>query len=91
MLRVILIILFIYLLIKFLAPYIKKFLLRRVEKTFEKKINEEFQKRNPDYEPPKNDKRREGEVKVEKLYKNNKKEPSTDKLGDYVDFEEVQE
>jgi len=84
MFKVLWIILLIYLLFRLLTRTLFPFLARN----YVKKAQEKFYQQNPDIDPEEA-KKREGEVKI-------KSRPQTsshkkDELGDYVDFEEVDE
>ena len=84
MLKVLWIILLIYLFFRLLTRTLFPFLVRN----YVKKAQEKFYQQNPNIDPEEA-KKHEGEVKVKSRPKNehNKK----DELGDYVDFEEVDE
>ena len=84
-LRTILIILLIYYGIKILsrlfAPYFMKYVSKKVEKKFGQQFGGNYQYKQ---EPPK----KEGEVTIDKIPK---REPTSNKkVGEYVDFEEIE-
>lgn len=93
--RFLLILALVYYIFKFLSPFIKKFFLRKLGERLEKQMHDKFKQPGGEQRqrtPNSNDKRKEGEVKVEKLKQNTKsKKVNTDNLGDYVDYEEVKE
>ena len=81
-LRTILIIMLIYYGIKFLGRLLAPILLKR----FTKKMQERF---NQQYQNPQNPPQEEGKVTIEKT--NTSTTTQLDDVGDYVDFEEVDE
>ena len=81
-LRTILIIMLIYYGIKFLGRLLAPVLLKR----FTKKMQDRFQQQ---YQDPQNPPQEEGKVTLEKT--NTSTKIKSDDVGDYVDFEEVDE
>ena len=81
-LRTILIIMLIYYGIKFLGRLLAPVLLKR----FAKKMQDRFQQQ---YQDPQNPPQEEGKVTLEET--NTSKKTKSDDVGDYVDFEEVEE
>ena len=81
-LRTILIIMLIYYGIKFLGRLLAPVLLKR----FTKKMQDRFQQQ---YQDPQNPPQEEGKVTLEKT--NTSTKTKLDDVGDYVDFEEVEE
>ena len=81
-LRTILIIMLIYYGIKFLGRLLAPILLKR----FTKKMQERF---NQQYQNPQNPPQEEGKVTIEKT--NTSTTTQLDDVGDYVDFEEIEE
>ena len=81
-LRTILIIMLIYYGIKFLGRLLAPVLLKR----FAKKMQDRFQQQ---YQDPQNPPQEEGKVTLEKT--NTSTKTKLDDVGDYVDFEEVEE
>ena len=81
-LRTILIIMLIYYGIKFLGRLLAPVLLKR----FAKKMQDRFQQQ---YQNPENPPQEEGKVTLEKT--NTSTKTKLDDVGDYVDFEEVEE
>ena len=87
-LRTILIIMLIYYGIKFLGRLLAPVLLKR----FAKKMQDRFQQQYQDpqkYQDPQNPPQEEGKVTLEKT--NTSTKTKSDDVGDYVDFEEVEE
>ena len=81
-LRTILIIMLIYYGIKFLGRLLAPVLLKR----FAKKMQDRFQQQ---YQDPQNPPQEEGKVTLEKT--KHSTQTKSDGVGDYVDFEEVEE
>ncbi|MEC9209144.1 MAG: DUF4834 family protein [Bacteroidota bacterium] len=81
-LKTILIIMLIYYGIKFLGRLLAPVLLKR----FAKKMQDRFQQQ---YRDPQNQPQEEGKVTLEKT--NTSPKTKSDDVGDYVDFEEVEE
>ena len=81
-LRTILFIMLIYYGIKFLGRLLAPVLLKR----FAKKMQDRFQQQ---YQDPQNPPHEEGKVTLEKT--NTSTKTKSDDVGDYVDFEEVEE
>ncbi|MGB0428230.1 MAG: DUF4834 family protein [Flavobacteriales bacterium] len=86
MLKTILIIAFIYYLIKFISPFIKRFILRKLGEKVNEQMNRGF---NPNQNYQNQDPRKDGEVRVEKPASHQKKKAKTENLGEYTDFEEL--
>ena len=82
--KALLIILFIYLIFRFFT----RTLLPYFAKSYVKKAQEKFYQLNPNINPEEA-KRREGEVNIKS--KPSPKASQKEELGDYVDFEEVEE
>jgi ABC-type transport system involved in cytochrome bd biosynthesis fused ATPase/permease subunit len=84
-LETILIILLIYFALKIIArllmPWLAKYAAKKVERHIAKKFNQ-FQGNTTTYQE-----RKEGEVSIDKQTKSNRK--STKKVGEYIDFEEI--
>lgn len=96
LLKTLAILAFIYYAIKFISPYVKRYALKKVGEKLEEKMRGQFENQSQP-KKPKNDKRREGEVRVEGK-KTQQKNPAskskhynTSNMGEYVDFEEVKE
>jgi len=84
MFKVLWIILLIYLFFRLLTRTLFPFLARN----YVKKAQEKFYQQNPHINPEEA-KKREGEVKIKSKPKTQSK--SKEELGDYVDFEEIEE
>ena len=82
--RTILILLLIYFGIKIVARLLSPFLMRYVAKKAEQKFGQQFGK----YESPRETKRKEGEVSIDKMPDNSKS--SSNDVGEYVDYEEIE-
>jgi hypothetical protein len=82
--RALLIILLIYLIFRLFTRTLLPYFVRN----YVKKAQEKFYQQNPNINPEEA-KQREGEVKVKSRPKN--QSGSKEELGDYVDFEEVEE
>ena len=80
--RTLVIILLTYLLLKYLGRILAPILLKR----FTNKMQERFQRQ---YQNPQNPPQEEGKVTLERTNISTKKK--SDDVGDYVDFEEVEE
>ena len=80
------IILLIYLFLKYLGRILAPILLKRFASKMQDRFGQQFNQQNYNQQPPK---QQEGKVTLEKT----KTSPKTksDNLGDYVDFEEVEE
>lgn len=98
LLKTLAIIAFIYYAIKFISPYIKRYALKKVGETLEKKMHDQFG--NQEYSQSNkssNDRRKEGEVRVDgkntqKVNPDSKsKHYNTQNMGEYIDYEEVNE
>ncbi len=85
--KFLIIIILLYVFFRLLGRYILPWLVKR----YVKKAQKDFFQRNPGAEPEYKDrqKRKEGEVNVKSGPHSAKKGSNDDKLGDYVDFEEV--
>ena len=84
MLKVLWIFLLIYLLFRLFTRTLLPFFARK----YVKKAQEKFYQQNPDIDPDEA-KRKEGEVEVKSRPKNQHSKKND--LGDYVDFEEIEE
>ncbi|MGB0869405.1 MAG: DUF4834 family protein [Flavobacteriales bacterium] len=101
LLKTILIFAFIYYGIKFLSPFVKRYAMRKVGEKLEKQMKSQFGGFDGDeaFSGHSKDKRSEGDVRVEKSkHSNQKNNPAsksnqynTDKMGEYIDFEEIKE
>jgi hypothetical protein len=76
----------IYLFLKYLGRILAPILLKRFASKMQDRFGQQFNQQNYNQQPPKQE---EGKVTLEKT-KNSTKTKS-DILGDYVDFEEVEE
>jgi len=85
-LKVLAIIFFTYLFLKYLGRILAPILLKRFATKMQDRFGQQFNQQNHNQQPPK---QQEGKVTLEKT-KNSTKTKS-DNLGDYVDFEEVEE
>ena len=86
LLNFIFIIIVIYLVFRLLGRYVLPYLVKRYVNKAKKNFYEKQQaNRDNDY-----DKSKEGEVNI-KYKKNQKSKSSKDELGDYIDFEEVED
>lgn len=74
-----------YYILKLIGRYVLPYLLS----IFIRKAQDRMMGNSPDYSPPKKSKK-EGEVSIDSAPKKNTK-ASKENLGDYVDFEEVEE
>jgi hypothetical protein len=87
LLRTLLILVLLYYAFKAITRYLLPFLAQR----WVKKAQENF-KQQQGYVDPDEAKRREGEVKVEsKPNTNSKSKSNKDELGDYIEYEEIEE
>ena len=84
--KVLAIIFFTYLFLKYLGRILAPILLKRFATKMQDRFGQQFNQQNHNQQPPK---QQEGKVTLEKT-KNSTKTKS-DNLGDYVDFEEVEE
>lgn len=84
LLRTILIILLVYYAIKILTKLFAPMLMRYASKKMEKKFGEAFNQFNREEQPE-----NEGETVIDKNTKNNSK--TDKKVGEYIDFEEIEE
>ena len=82
-LRTILIILLVYYGIKVLSRIFAPVLLRYVSKKAEQRFGQQFNQ----YQQPKETKKKEGEVSIDKMPNQNKS--SNKDIGEYVDYEEI--
>ena len=83
LLRTILIILFVYYLFKVLSKLFAPILIRYASKKMEKKFGEAFKQ----YQNQQNQNPKEGETIIDK--KPNSDSNSSKKVGEYIDFEEI--
>ncbi|MCX2681431.1 DUF4834 family protein [Galbibacter sp. EGI 63066] len=86
LLRTILIILLVYYGIKILSrlfgPYLMKYASKKMEKKFSEKFGQQYQKQQePVY--------KEGETVIDKKPGNSQNEKSSEKVGEYIEFEEI--
>jgi len=81
--RTILIILLIYFGVKIVTRLLSPFLMRYVAKKAEQRFGQQFGK----YQSPKETRREEGEISIDKMPDSGKK-PNKD-VGEYVDYEEI--
>lgn len=81
-LRTILIILLIWYGVKVLTRIFAPFLMRYVAKKAEKQFGQQFNQ----YQPPKETKKKEGEISIDKMPK---QKTSNKDVGEYVDYEEI--
>ncbi|MDB4126670.1 DUF4834 family protein [Flavobacteriales bacterium] len=79
-------ILLIYLFLKYLGRIIAPILLKRFATKMQDRFSQQFNQQNHNQQPPK---QQEGKVTLEKTKTSSK--TKSDNLGDYVDFEEVEE
>tara|TARA_R110002073_G_scaffold236096_1_gene397291 strand:+ start:2201 stop:2482 length:282 start_codon:yes stop_codon:yes gene_type:complete len=82
-LRTILIILLIWYGIKLVSRIFAPVLMRYVAKKAEKKFGGQFNQ----YQQPREDKKKEGEISIDKMP--NEKSSSNKNVGEYVDYEEI--
>lgn len=101
LLKTLLIFAFIYYGIKLLSPFVKRYAMRKVGEKLEKQMRNQFGGNQEEYSGHKstsNDKRKEGDVRVEKGSKINQNsnpaskssQYNTKNMGEYIDFEEVE-
>lgn len=98
LLKTLAILAFIYYTIKFISPFVKRYALKKVGEKLEKQMRGQFGNQNNDQSSSRtNDKRKEGDVRVEKQ-KSKQINPSaqsksynTQNMGEYVDYEEVKD
>ena len=74
----------IYLFLKYLGRILAPILLKRFASKMQDRFGQQFNQKNHNQQPPKE---QEGEVTLEKT--NTSTKIKSDNLGDYVDFEEV--
>ncbi|MGY8955362.1 MAG: DUF4834 family protein [Flavobacteriales bacterium] len=79
-------ILLIYLFLKYLGRILAPILLKRFATKMQDRFGQQFNQQNHNQQPPK---QQEGKVTLEKTKTSTK--TKSDNLGDYVDFEEVEE
>ena len=79
-------ILLIYLFLKYLGRILAPILLKRFATKMQDRFGQQFNQQNHNQQPPK---QQEGKVTLEKTKTSIKSK--SDNLGDYVDFEEVEE
>ncbi|MDX1362952.1 DUF4834 family protein [Arenibacter latericius] len=84
-LRTLLIIILVYYALKFLAKWLAPIMFRYAAKKTEKHFKEKF---NGFPGPDQNEESRVGDIIIEKRPKKQRK--STNKVGEYIDFEEVE-
>jgi len=86
--RFLLILIVIYYVFKLLVRYVFPFFVKR----YLNKVQEHFYNQNPHLDPEEQ-KKKEGEVKVESKPENkeNKDNNAPEDFGDYIDFEEIKE
>lgn len=98
LLKTLAILAFIYYAIKFVSPYIKRYALKKVGEKLEEQMRGQFG--NQGQATPnqrKTDRRKEGEVRLEKNSSqkinpsSKSKHYNTQNMGEYVDFEEIKE
>lgn len=82
-LKIILFILLIRLLFRIFRPQIMKFVMRRIEKRMQNFAGFEYQQEEPVKQPKK------GNLTIDKMPPSTDKSADTSNLGEYVDFEEV--
>jgi beta-xylosidase len=85
-LKVLAIIFFTYLFLKYLGRILAPILLKRFATKMQDRFGQQFNQQNHNQQPPK---QQEGKVTLEKTKTSTK--TKSDNLGDYVDFEEVEE
>ncbi len=83
LLRTILIILFVYYLFKVLSKLFAPVLMRYASKKMEKKFSDVFQQHQNQTKQT----AKEGDISIDKKYKSTSK--PTNKVGEYIDFEEI--
>ena len=81
--RTILILLLVYYGVKIVTRLLAPYLMRYVSKKAEQRFGAQFGQ----YQEPKQTKRKEGEVSIDKMP--NAQEPSNKDVGEYVDYEEI--
>ena len=84
--KVLAIIFFTYLFLKYLGRILAPILLKRFASKMHDRFGQQFNQQNHNQQPHK---QQEGKVTLEKTKTSTK--TKSDKLGDYVDFEEVEE
>ena len=84
--KALVIIFFTYLFLKYLGRIIVPILLKRFATKMQDRFSQQFNQKNNNQQPPK---QQEGNVTLEKNKISSKN--NSDNLGDYVDFEEVEE
>jgi hypothetical protein len=85
-LQTLFLILLIYLFLKYLGRILAPILLKRFATKMQDRFGQQFNQQNHNQQPPK---QQEGKVTLEKTKTSTK--TKSDNLGDYVDFEEVEE
>jgi len=85
-LKALAIIFFTYLFLKYLGRILAPILLKRFASKMQDRFGQQFNQQNHNQQPPK---QQEGKVTLEKTKTSTK--TKSDNLGDYVDFEEVEE
>jgi hypothetical protein len=85
-LKTLFLILLIYLFLKYLGRILAPILLKRFATKMQDRFGQQFNQQNHNQQPPK---QQEGKVTLEKTKTSTK--TKSDNLGDYVDFEEVEE
>ena len=76
----------IYLFLKYLGRILAPILLKRFASKMQDRFGQQFNQQNHNQKPPK---QQEGKVTIEKTKTSTK--TKSDNLGDYVDFEEVED
>ena len=84
--KVLAIIFFTYLFLKYLGRILAPILLKRFATKMQDRFGQQFNQQNHNQQPPK---QQEGKVTLEKTKTSTKNK--SDNLGDYVDFEEVED
>ena len=84
--KVLAIIFFTYLFLKYLGRILAPILLKRFATKMQDRFGQQFNQQNHNQQPPK---QQEGKVTLEQ--KTTSAKTKSDNLGDYVDFEEVEE
>ncbi len=89
---------FIYYAIKFISPYVKRYAIKKVGEKLEQQMRGQFGNQdNPKTRNQSNDKRKEGDIRVEKQKaqqinpSSKSKNYNTQNMGEYVDYEEVKD
>ena len=70
---------------RFARPYIMRYIMRKLERKMNASMG--F---NPPPEQKRSRKQKEGEVIIDKMPNTEKKKGDTSKLGEYVDYEEIE-